>query len=354
MKWFRAIVTLLAIAPTSAALASADPLIEGAKLCTRHLPHYEREYAIPTHLLSAIATTESGRYHEGLKMKLPWPWAINAGGKGYFFDTKEDAMAAVRKLHKHGVQSIDVGCMQVNIYQHPEAFSSLSEAFEPKTNIAYAAGFLRDLHAESGTWKKAAADYHSRTPSLGREYVSQVYESWYTIIDRLRAARSELSGKKLAKGTVSTQPYQMASTAPGHVHMNSINVTTVDTARNNQPDSITVVRGNVSNLMAYNGKHAATTSDNPAPVIARVGDSLATLETKPAAKTDTKSEVKTADSTPLQSPLPTPVQTIAITPVSATIDADAVALSALNPSAGRRSLNASPAPRTGPNFIFND
>src|SRR5471030_1386490 len=88
--------------------AGQDALIEGAKLCTKHLPRYEREYAIPTHLLSAIASTESGRYHEGLKLKLPWPWTINANGKGYFFENKEDAIAAVRKLRARGVQSIDV------------------------------------------------------------------------------------------------------------------------------------------------------------------------------------------------------------------------------------------------------
>src|SRR5579871_5842432 len=107
------------------AQVGVDPLIEGAKLCTSHLPRYEREYGIPTHLLSAIASTESGRYHEGLKLKLPWPWTINAEGKGYFFKNKEDAIAAVKKLRSHGIQKIDVGCMQVNLYHHPDAFSSL-------------------------------------------------------------------------------------------------------------------------------------------------------------------------------------------------------------------------------------
>src|SRR5271170_2358834 len=105
MRWLKIIVTFtLAFVPVSQSFAvQTDPMIEGAKLCTRHLPRFEREYAIPTHLLSAIASTESGRYHEGLGMKLPWPWAINANGKGYYFDSKEDAIAAVRKLRAHGV-----------------------------------------------------------------------------------------------------------------------------------------------------------------------------------------------------------------------------------------------------------
>ncbi len=169
-----------------------DTLIEGAKLCTSHLPRYEREYGIPTHLLSAIASTESGRYHEGLKIRVPWPWTINADGKGYIFDSKAKAIAAVRRLKAHGTQSIDVGCMQVNIYHHPGAFASLDEAFEPQKNIAYAAGFLKSLYDEEGSWKKAAADYHSKTPGLGRKYVSEVYNSWYQIIDKLRAARLQV------------------------------------------------------------------------------------------------------------------------------------------------------------------
>lgn len=177
---------------TSQAQAS-DNLIEGAKLCTKHLPRYEREYGIPTHLLSAIASTESGRYHEGLGLKVPWPWTINANGKGYFFNSKEEAIAAARHFRSHGVQSLDVGCMQVNIMHHPNAFHSLEDAFEPQTNIAYAASFLRDLYEEdSHSWKQAAADYHSKTPSLGKEYVGQVYNSWYNIIGKLREARMQV------------------------------------------------------------------------------------------------------------------------------------------------------------------
>src|SRR4029079_10379480 len=105
------------------------------------------------HLLSAIASTESGRYHEGLQIKVPWPWTINVGGKGYWFDSKEEAIAAVRKYQHRGIQSIDVGCMQVNLYHHPEGFASLDQAFEPEHNVAYAASFLRSLYQEDGTWK---------------------------------------------------------------------------------------------------------------------------------------------------------------------------------------------------------
>lgn len=180
---------LTTVLPLSAAHAQIDPLIEGAKLCTRHLTRYEREYGIPTHLLSAIASTESGRYHSGLKIKLPWPWTINAEGKGYMYDSKQEAIEAVRKFRAQGMKSIDVGCMQVNLYHHPNAFASLEEAFDPEYNIAYSAAFLRSLYQEGGSWKKAASDYHSRTAARGTQYVGIVYNSWFTIIDKLRNAR---------------------------------------------------------------------------------------------------------------------------------------------------------------------
>ena len=54
-------------------------------------------------------------------------------------------MRAVRKLQRRGVRNIDVGCMQVNLRYHPKAFKSLGQAFDPRANAAYAAGFLRKL-----------------------------------------------------------------------------------------------------------------------------------------------------------------------------------------------------------------
>lgn len=181
----------LDVAPAFAQI-STDRLIEGAKQCTRQLPRYEREYAIPTHLLSAISSTESGRYHTGLKIKLPWPWTVNANGEGYYLDSKAEAIALVKKLQKKGIRSIDVGCMQVNLVHHPRAFANLDEAFDPEHNVAYAASFLRSIYQEERSWKKAAAYYHSRVPARGSTYVGHVYRSWYTIVDKLRMAEVQV------------------------------------------------------------------------------------------------------------------------------------------------------------------
>ena len=202
LLWLAGMVALMPLS----AHADTDKLIEGAKLCTRHLPRYEREYGIPTHLLSAIASTESGRYHEGLGIKVPWPWTINANGKGYVYESKQEAIAAVHQLRARGIESIDVGCMQVNLYHHPEAFRSLDQAFEPQTNIAYAASFLRDLYQQGGSWRKAAGDYHSKTRGRGEQYASQVYDSWYQIIDKLRAAHLQVASSQTVMAANEVKP----------------------------------------------------------------------------------------------------------------------------------------------------
>lgn len=171
------------------AYAVSDAQIAAAKLCTQNVPFYERQYGIPSHLLSAISSTESGRWHKELKIVLPYPWAINAEGKAYYFDSKAQAVAGVKKLQAQGVRSIDIGCMQVNLVHHANAFSSIEQAFDPKSNIAYGASFLRNLYESEGSWRKATAAYHSKTPSRGSQYVGRVFRSWETIISRLRLSR---------------------------------------------------------------------------------------------------------------------------------------------------------------------
>lgn len=167
--------------------AKADRMLEGAQACTRHLPKAERYHNIPTHWLAAIASTESGRYHKGLKMVLPWPWTLNVEGKAYYFDNKGEAVRKVQEYFAKGVESIDVGCMQVNMRYHGHAFADINQALEPRYNVAYAARFLRSNFDEFRSWKKATAAYHSRTPSRGKKYFSTVYSKWEKVLAKLGA-----------------------------------------------------------------------------------------------------------------------------------------------------------------------
>jgi len=193
-RYFVAAVTGAAMSffspSVSASVIDDKTLIEGAKLCTSYLPRHEREYGIPVHLLAAIASTESGRYNKQIGLSLPWPWTINVEGKGYFFDTKEQAIAVVKGLQEHGHQSIDVGCMQVNLHHHPGAFANLDQAFDPGYNIAYAAQFLKHNFDDEKSWRKATADYHSRSPMFGEQYARLVFNSWSHIINKVADARA--------------------------------------------------------------------------------------------------------------------------------------------------------------------
>ncbi len=186
-----------------AAASTTDPLIEGARLCTQQFPLEEKKNNIPTHLLAAIATTESGRWHEGLGMNVPWPWTINVEGKGYYFENKAQAIAQTRTFLAQGRQSIDVGCMQVNLKHHPKAFADLNQAFDPVTNVAYSAKFLSENYATLGDWIKATAAYHSRTPVYGNRYLGEIERSWNRIVAKVTAARA---GKSDATTVASAAP----------------------------------------------------------------------------------------------------------------------------------------------------
>ena len=149
-----------------------------AALCQSAIHATEQNGRLPAKLLSAIGLIESGRPDPQTGIVAPWPWTINVAGIGYFFPTKTDVIAAVQSAQRAGVQSIDVGCMQVNLLHHPHAFSSLQEAFDPLANVTYAASFLQQLHSQTNNWGSAAIGYHSFTPELGAEYGQRLAAVW--------------------------------------------------------------------------------------------------------------------------------------------------------------------------------
>src|SRR3546814_8505474 len=76
-----------------------------------------------------------------------WPWSVNSEGNGRYFKDKASAIQWVREEQARGVRSIDVGCMQINLRWHPDAFSDLDEAFDPAANTAYSAKYLATLRS---------------------------------------------------------------------------------------------------------------------------------------------------------------------------------------------------------------
>ncbi len=175
-----------AIIVCSLALFAALPLrSEGlgvaAEACRSAARAAELRHGVPAGLLEAISRVESGRGGEEGERGGAWPWTISAEGRGRFFPSREDAIAAVGSLKRQGVASIDVGCMQVNLYYHSNAFRTLQEAFSPRENADYAGRHLRSLYEATGDWVEDVGRYHSGQPRRKAAYTARVMAEWRPI-----------------------------------------------------------------------------------------------------------------------------------------------------------------------------
>jgi hypothetical protein len=174
-------IALALAGPCGAATWPATPFVfpgmapaRPGSLCRAAVKAAEAGTDLPPNRLIAIALTESARADPATGHVDPWPWSINVEGQDRIFESKADAVAAVRALQANGTKSIDVGCMQINLAYHPEAFATLEQAFDPRANASYAVSFLDDLRQRTGSWDAATAAYHSATPELGEPYRARV------------------------------------------------------------------------------------------------------------------------------------------------------------------------------------
>jgi hypothetical protein len=141
--------------------------------CRRAIAAVEPGSSVPAGLLGAIALVEAGRASPSGRPEA-WPWSWNAAGETGSAPSKAAAVAAVAALQARGVRSIDVGCMQVNLMHHPDAFPNLDAAFDPMANTRYAARFLTSLRGSSPDWGAAIGRYHSGEPERGAAYNRRV------------------------------------------------------------------------------------------------------------------------------------------------------------------------------------
>jgi hypothetical protein len=180
---------LFALASRAYATPAPDAVIidktNPAMLCEDAAIHHERQHGLPRALLAAVSMAESGRYDAKTRKARAWPWTINAEGRPYYFKSKADAVAKTQALLASGMRSIDIGCMQVNLRYHPDAFASLEDGFDPMTNVAYGANFLMRLHKRTGSWPEAVADYHSQSEARGDRYFARVIRIWQNERERV-------------------------------------------------------------------------------------------------------------------------------------------------------------------------
>lgn len=160
------------ITPASKQTASHQ---QNEDMCRVAVNQAEEEYGIKSGLLQTIASVESGRWSKTRGERTSWPWTVHANGKGYYYQSKAEAISAVKAMQAKGITNIDVGCMQINLKYHGNAFNSLEEAFNPQKNVAYSAQFLKKLYNRNHQdWKKTAMQYHSKNLRKGINYKNRL------------------------------------------------------------------------------------------------------------------------------------------------------------------------------------
>lgn len=196
----------LALGAVALILTNAPAAAHEGQLCISAIRAAERSFELPAGLLMAVALTETGRRVGDVHT--PWPWSINAAGEGAWLDHRRAAIQRTRALQASGVESIDVGCMQVNLRWHTDAFDSLEAAFDPGTNVAYAARYLKELRTRSSSWLEAAGHYHSADPARARPYLARLSRNW-------TAALAGLEGPMLLPPAPGQIPLDFALAPPG-------------------------------------------------------------------------------------------------------------------------------------------
>lgn len=165
--------TALRLVLSACVLLSSSILVSANDgLCDQAAQHAAVEHGVPIDLMRAIAEVESGLAQKS--RVTAWPWTLNVAGKGYRFDSSEEALDRIKALLAQGTTHFDIGCFQINVRWHGSEFSSPEAMLDPVQNARYAARFLKTLYTEFGDWSVAAGAYHSRTAELALRYRSRV------------------------------------------------------------------------------------------------------------------------------------------------------------------------------------
>lgn len=141
-------------------LASAGAASSASQIIPDAYRRIAAQEKVPAESLYSLAMAESTRKTDwGAK---PWPWTINVAGKGYHYETREEAWEALLGfMQRYPLRRIDVGVAQVNLGWNGQHFPTFRDAFDPYTNLRAAARILRACYdARPGSWIRAAGCYH--------------------------------------------------------------------------------------------------------------------------------------------------------------------------------------------------
>jgi soluble lytic murein transglycosylase-like protein len=233
----RLFVLFLSIAGTVFANTKVPSITRKTPSCTSKASCHEifqsqeEEKGLPQGLLQAISKVESNYS----------AYAINAKGRAYHFNSKEEAADFIRSLKNEGVRNINIGYMQLNYASHRSNFSSEEHMLDPQANIAYAAKLLKRLSSRHGV-EGAVKLYHSPHAHHHEPYKNKVYAHWAQLKRKNNssaAAVKKAAAKKVepvAKKEVPLKNQQ--ARAENNAHPLSLKSASIGWATTEQPSSL--------------------------------------------------------------------------------------------------------------------
>ncbi len=192
---------ILSFLPESC-FANRDAEILESKKCVAQFQYFEQRYNLPKDSLYSISLQETKKKHSKFNIGIVWPWTVNVEGIGHHFKTKAAAVNFTKDQINQGKKSIDVGCMQVNLKYHPNAFKSINQAFSPQNNIAYASKLLKEKYNKHKNWTKAIGSYHSESDGIGKKYSDNVKKIAQNISTHKENVRKYTYNQKYNKASI--------------------------------------------------------------------------------------------------------------------------------------------------------
>ncbi|NLC21098.1 MAG: lytic transglycosylase domain-containing protein [Halomonadaceae bacterium] len=133
-------------------------------------------------LLYAVALAESQKTVDG--QVRPWPWALNVQGKGYYFDTREEAEDHLAATIARGVKNVDIGPLQINYNWHGHRIVEPSDLFDLATSVRVGADILSEaLGSAPHDRVLAVGRYHNwKDEHRARQYGTKVLKYFDIIV----------------------------------------------------------------------------------------------------------------------------------------------------------------------------
>jgi len=250
------LAALLAFAPpaSSQAIQGQDSKVS----CLPDLIAAEAKYHLPPGLLLSMALVESGRRDPVTGLVAPWPWTIQVDGRGHFYETPADAIRETKTFLQAGNGYVDVGCLQVDLFHHPDAFHTLDAAFTPASNIDYAAHYLSALAQTHGSWLEAVAAYNAGDPSDGIGYLARVLYLWKGVHLTAQEAKAAPDNPQHIGFTVHTAPQPLDLAAQFYAQRDYPSALTLYNEQlRHHPDDVTALMGAAGALTAQGHNDAA-------------------------------------------------------------------------------------------------